>query len=387
MKSKIFRACFWFLACIYLFIGKFRKPEKRLLITRLDSIGDYILFRNFIEKIANKYKDYEIIMIGNYSWKVLAEGLDFKFVNNFIWVQSNSRNLYARPLQILKLLYWIFKKKFDVAIHPTRSRTIDGDIFTFASGAKVRIGMNEKQDDKIKWYYNINSHLYTNLIETSASFPFEFDQNKYFTECITQQKIDLSLPRINTQFLREIKEDYILVFPGGSDIKRKWPVNNVMKIVNRLLQATNVKIVLAGGESENIDAARIIQNVDGDRERIINKVAQSSLLQLVGLIQHAQFVLTNETSAVHIAVSVQTPSVCILGGGHFDRFMPYPNDTDKQFLPVAVYHKMSCYNCNWDCIYRLDKTQTYPCIEKIEEQEVWEQVSKQLRLVQDKNSF
>ena len=49
--------------------------SKELLIVNTDSIGDYILFRNFLKEIKNseKYKDYKIVLLGCEKYKDFAE--------------------------------------------------------------------------------------------------------------------------------------------------------------------------------------------------------------------------------------------------------------------------------------------------------------------------
>ncbi len=46
-------------------------PSNSLLIVRLDAIGDYILFRNFLKVIRNseKFNNYTITLCGNTLWK------------------------------------------------------------------------------------------------------------------------------------------------------------------------------------------------------------------------------------------------------------------------------------------------------------------------------
>ena len=59
--------------------------NKKLLLIRTDAIGDYILFRNFIEILAQseKYKDYKIDILCHKSWYELSIKLDKKYINNF----------------------------------------------------------------------------------------------------------------------------------------------------------------------------------------------------------------------------------------------------------------------------------------------------------------
>ena len=62
---------------------------------------------------------------------------------------------------------------------------------------------------------------------------------------------------------------------------------------------------------------------NSDEVKWFSVVVKTNINELIEAIRDAEFLITNETSAVHIAESVTTKSFCILGGGHFGRFLPY----------------------------------------------------------------
>jgi ADP-heptose:LPS heptosyltransferase len=80
-------------------------------------------------------------------------------------------------------------------------------------------------------------------------------------------------------------------------------------------------------------------------------------------------IIGSETSAMHIAAAVSTPSVCLLGGGHFGRFVPYPVNVEG-VVPSPVFHKMECYGCNWQCTQSHEAGQPVPCISAISVEKV-----------------
>ena len=98
---------------IYRFIDFFIKPSKEiktksLLLIRLDAIGDYVLFRNFIEVLRknNKYKDYSITLLGNSAWKSLSQELDGEYIDNFIWLDRSKfyNDLFYRYKKLQELV-------------------------------------------------------------------------------------------------------------------------------------------------------------------------------------------------------------------------------------------------------------------------------------------
>ena len=131
---------------LYFIINLFIKSSKEithksLVLIRLDAIGDYILFRNFIEiiKKSEKYKDYSITLIGNSAWKDLAEELDSEFINNFIWLDRTrfSKNLFYRYRKLKE----ISSNGYQTIISSVFSRTFfyDDNIVKLIN-AKEKIG-------------------------------------------------------------------------------------------------------------------------------------------------------------------------------------------------------------------------------------------------------
>src|ERR1700749_3325076 len=93
---------------VFKFLARFRSPAKRMLIVKTDAIGDYVLFRNFIEAVKSSYafRDYEIDLIGNEAWSDLALAFDGKFIGNFYFIAPDT--LYERPGRVLRLGWRLF---------------------------------------------------------------------------------------------------------------------------------------------------------------------------------------------------------------------------------------------------------------------------------------
>ena len=108
------------------------------------------------------------------------------------------------------------------------------------------------------------------------------------------------------------------------------------------------------------------------RSPLLNWVGRTSLPGLAAVLAHAELLVGNETSAIHVAAAVGTPAVCILGGGHYGRFMPYlVEQRDGRPLPVAAVHRMGCFGCDWRCVYHPPREAPVPCIEQLTVEDVW----------------
>jgi ADP-heptose:LPS heptosyltransferase len=71
-------------------------------------------------------------------------------------------------------------------------------------------------------------------------------------------------------------------------------------------------------------------------------VGKTTLVELMNLISGAQLLVSNETSAPHLAVAVGTPVIVLYNGNHYGRFVPYPADVSYRYL--VAYHPVIMRN-------------------------------------------
>ena len=352
---------------LFRFFAKFRKPQKRLLIIKTDAIGDYVLFRNFIEvvKRSEQYQFYQIDLLGNRIWADLALKYDSTFIERFFFVKPD--NLYHSPLKTLRMGWRLFKNNYDLVLQPTFARTFIGDGLAGFTAAKHIIGFHS-DTERISPKYKVKTDkFYTGLLTLPFDIYFEFERSRYFFEAVLKQAINLNGPQIpvNAQ-----DRAGIVIFAGAGVLKRGWEADKFLSLIKKLMEQTSQTIYLAGGPAEISTGKYLEENLPANR--IANRIDQTTLVQLVELIGSVSLVISNETSAAHIAAATGTNVVCILGGGHFDRFAPYPEDMVNR--PVCVYEKMDCYHCNWSCKFKTEPNDPYPCIGNIAVDAVWQAV-------------
>lgn len=93
------------------------------------------------------------------------------------------------------------------------------------------------------------------------------------------------------------------------------------------------------------------------------KINILTLTQYCELVSSASAFLGGDTGPTHMAIALDIPTVCILGGGHFNRYFPYPKITQSQIKKIEyVYIQKECYNCEWLCT---DKN-LFSCIKDID---------------------
>lgn len=320
-----------------------QKQKNTLLLVRLDKIGDYILFRNFIEVIAksNKYKGYDIFLCGNISWKELSEKLDSKYIKKFIWInRTQFRNSFSYKWKKLKEVNSL---GCEIAIESTYSREyLYGDSIIAASNATIKIGTSGELIPKImlkrKLVYN---KLFTNIIQAIPENKFEFFRNKEFFEQILNEPITLtktSLAIDSFSSTLNFQEKYILIAPGAGDRKRIWSAENFSKLINYIVDQKLLNIILVGSDSE-LEITRMILTKIKNKRRVIDITGKTSLVDLVLLIKKASLIITHDSSILHISVAFNKKTVCLSNGMHYGRFIPYPKNIFNNgifIFPTAI---------------------------------------------------
>ncbi|MDP4115574.1 MAG: glycosyltransferase family 9 protein [Bacteroidota bacterium] len=310
--------------------------KNTLMVIRLDSIGDYILFRNFLEvlKKSEKFKNYSITLCGNIVYRDIAEGLDTEFIDRFIWI--NRKKFYSNPIYKFKILKQVKETGSETIINPTYTREIlYGDMLAKAAIAPIKIGSSGAVDKHLKWKLGLfGKSIYNRVIPAVNENLFEFFRNIEFFEGVLEERIEINTPSIiiKKTDLKLPFDRYAVAFIGAQDIDRRWNVNYFAEICNYIVKKYKLPVVIAGGDCERKDADKII-SISGS-DKVLDYTGKTSLIELIHLIAKAKLLIANETSAIHFAAAVKTPFVCINRGKHLGRFSPYPEKVYNKGLYV-----------------------------------------------------
>ncbi|GAB4044258.1 lipopolysaccharide heptosyltransferase II [Spirosoma jeollabukense] len=136
-----------------------------------------------------------------------------------------------------------------------------------------------------------------------------------------EQSLSLTVPLADRQYARnlltvqgvDLDRPWLVLHPGVSEAKRRYPADDFAKALSQLRQKTGYQIVLTGSQSEQPLTARIEQQLrrHTDGEPIINLAGQLTIGQLIGLLAEAPLLIANNTGPVHIAAAVGTPVVVL----------------------------------------------------------------------------
>jgi len=350
----------------------------KLLVIKLDAIGDFILWLDFARGLRKLYpaETYEVTLVANQAWGDFAAGIPWFDVV----IPIDRMRFILNPFYRFRTLLEIRRQGFEILIDPTFSREFQfSPAVARVCGAARRIAQQGDDGNQRLWQKKLSDGWYDQLFSSSPGIIMELQRNAEFLRALGAVDFKARLPEYKAKTAGKIagKKPYYILFPGASWDKKQWPVENFSALATRIHQATGWEGALCGGADEMYLSRQILEATDAPLE---DRIGQTSLEELAGLITSAQLLVTNDTSAVHLGAAVATRTVCILGGGQFGRFLPYQVDeeTPGRPLPLAVWRNMDCFGCNWQCIYPLDGRQAVPCIAGVSVEKVWQVILENL---------
>lgn len=309
--------------------------RKRILIVRLDAIGDWILCRNALHALRRsaRFADTHWTILGNPSWRGLAEAFDKDLADEWFWVERRGdlfrkgyENLLPRSIwhrRVAKAQARLREKltagRYDIvlSLQPSRDPLLD----EFVAGLAPEV-VGVRAD-------GLDSSMYTRLLDPGPE-PFVFLRNRAIASALASEPCDvpltLGLPVSSSR-------DEVLVFMGASHWTRRWPRRRVRALVRLLLERTSSRVILADGASR-LDLRSFAASFQSDR---VEALPPQSLADFAKRIASVRAVVTNDTMALHLAAAVSTPVVCIVNGvSGRDGFWPYPETLGKRVAIVGV---------------------------------------------------
>lgn len=309
-------------------------PAGRLLIVRVDEIGDYMLWRNFLAEItaAQRFSRQEIHFCGNKSWKNLFDTFDNSFVAETIWLEKVQfkKSMHYRYC----FLKHIYRKGYTTVINPTFSRDKrNDDAIVKSACALQRIGMASNLESVKPYEKGYDRHLYTELFDYKDKPIFEFYRNKLFSEFVTGQASSVKDTRIISlpEYKATLPENYFVVFPGSRSKARIWPVANFIAVSNYLYEQRGYTTVVCGTGSDRPYTSAFCSQY---QYPFIDLTGKTSLIEMLSILKGSHCLLSVDTGSVHLAAAVGCTVFGIFNGSQYKRFAPYPSEMAPGFFPI-----------------------------------------------------
>ena len=298
-----------------------RAPDKKLLVIRLDDIGDYVVFRNQLAayKRSPRWQHHSITLLANASWKEIFTLFDADTVDDVIWVDKN------RYLENADYRWPIWQRLraegFHTVIAPSRTRPLLLDDCCMLAAAPSELAIGCVNTYRHAEWNVISDALYDQLFTPSDPLMHEFRFNAEFAAWVCGVPSAYSRPTIEQRFASPSPVPYVLCFLGANTRSKRWPVGRWTEFIEMYRRGHLTNLVVAGASRAELEMARILQERTGV-DSIAGKV---SVAEFIPWVAAAQAVVSNDTMAAHLAVSFGRPTVVVANGVTYMRFTEYGN--------------------------------------------------------------
>lgn len=321
---------------------------------RPDALGDFFLWLPYFEEYLkeNHIPLNEVTIIGNSIWTNFADnalpGAEVLSVN-----KSKLKNDF---LYRYKMFFSLARSAEEVH-YPVYSKEWDGILLCAIVGSKQRVGWKGDSLNISPFLLKLGDLLFSKL-KVNASL-FEGDKHANFYDLQGGQKY------LSSSWLKGEKNSFAVISPGAGSDKRRWPIENFVKIAQYLEDKAGLEVHLCGGPGEEF-LGDYFKNIPEER----NHIGKTSVQELVQIVNSASLVISNETGIAQIVDAYDGKGICLLGGGHFKRFQPKPFETKQ----LSIYNEMECFSCDWNCIISHPESEAFPCISQIEVEKVIQEI-------------
>lgn len=366
----------------------FKYKSRKVIMLRLDMIGDCTMFTSTAKALREHYADREMTMVCMNACRAVYERLGV--FDRIITFDFKPHEIDYQKLK--QLIAELRTESYDILLQPQTSKMPFADILAAAIKCNRRIAIETKAGNSPQEWVDMVNFLYDEHIPYPRGHVSEFDYYGAFARAICGDDFRTSRPCLDYKEQHFLEGRYAILFPGGTHRQKFWSAELYAKIADYIYKQTGFLIVMLGVPQERWVIDSIREKVKPQTAMsVIDLLGRTSVADMIDVIGNAELVVSNDTSGVHIACATNTPSVAIAGGWHYQRFLPYHIENVKpgDQLPFVAYTEMSCYYCDWDwdtigkvnekCLERMKIGETSECINRVTYEQVRELVDQVLR--------
>lgn len=332
---------------------------RRILIIRLDGIGDYLLFTPFLRELRRAVPDFtriclvttpELLELANRNPHI-DDALSFQFGIGRMCTRPGVGPPSSQFVELMRCRRKLRAFQPDLAIVPRWD--IDSPhpaMLSWLSGARRRIGYGRRPTTS----GSPNNQSYKALL--SVTVPATGPPQHEVLQSLALLRVLGAAPRSSdlevhiSEQEREWAASFVIdkghvgrgpliaLGVGARHRKRRWPVENFVTLGRRLVETHGAHLLVVGGADDVPISEEIVVQI-GD-SHVISTVGLASLGQAAALLSLCSLFIGNDSAPMHLAAAVAVPVVELSchakTGDIFDANSPV------RFGPWGVAHTVLC---------------------------------------------
>jgi len=300
----------------------FSSAPNSICILRLSAIGDVCNAVAVIQMIQAQWPTTNITWVmGKLEAQLLG---DLKNIEVLTFDKKKGIKGYFDIWSLLK------GRKFDALLH--MQTALRASVVSLGINAKYKLGFdNQRSSDMQSFFINhkVTSPNSMHVLDGFRAFALALgvkDKTLEWDIPIKQQELEWAAQQINGK-------PTVVIVPAASKAFKNWHEQGYSEVIEYLIDQ-GLQVILAGSPAaiEIELAANICKLTDN---KVINLVGQSSLKEMLALLQAAKLVIAPDTGPAHMAVAVNTPVIGLYAHHNPQRTGPY----NYRDYVVSVYQE------------------------------------------------
>ena len=326
---------------------------RRILVMRLDNIGDVVMTSPVLRALKENLPASSITLMaspGGNKAALLLPWVDEVLPWRVLWQDLGNR-LGHDPEREWELINTLREGSYDAAIILTSFKQTPHAAGYACALAGIPLRLGESKE----W----GGSVLTTEVPPAPDELHQAERNLRLIEHAGFRVVDRSLgirvpPRAREHTAALLEErgvapgaPYLLLCPWTSCQARTYASERFALAARRLSGETGWPVVVSGTEADHACSDELLGVLDGQG---VDLVGATDLCELAALVENARLVLTNNTSTMHLADALRTPSVVLFSGTELEEQWR-PRDNPQRLLR----RETSCSPCYaFTCPYNLE---------------------------------
>jgi ADP-heptose:LPS heptosyltransferase len=306
-----------------------------ILIVLMGSLGDVARGLCVVSPIKGRFSQSKV------AWLVEPKCKDLVSLHP----QIDEVLLFDRPkglLAVPELYKELRKERFDVVLD--LQRHFKSGLFSFLSGGRRRIGFHPRDAKELNWVFNS---------EKIPCYGDSLPKHRHYLKFLnhlgveTPRLLDFGLSGVDLGLylpgvVAALKRPFVVFVMGSAWPSKDWTSEGFFHLTEAVLRSGKTRVVLVGEKGQRRRSQRLCTQFPG--KALIDLVGETSLRQLLAVIQAADAAVGPDSGPGHLAAAVGTPYVALFGPTSARRTAPYNNEhlVVRADVGCAPCYKRTC---------------------------------------------
>lgn len=317
---------------------------QKILIVRLSSLGDIVHTIPSQQSIKQQWPQSEIHWLTQPPYDSFLKSVPGI---SKVWLADTQR-WRQQPLSLRKgisLIKSLRREQFDITLD--FQGLLKSAALSRLSGAHRVIGLppGRFQEPAAHYFYSetvaSDEESHPHVIESNFQLALFLGCSKEtLSPTIPLNISSADLHYVNEHLDRLEIKNPVLINPGAGWVTKRWPMKSYAQLFIKIREELDLPVVFTYGPGEEL----LIEQIRSEVNSYSLATFPTNILQFSALCRCSRLLVGGDTGPLHLAVSLETPTVAILGPTAAWRNGPFnPQDEIiKRDLPCSESYKRTC---------------------------------------------